>query len=481
LEQAMTIAPEQTADPSSQADSAPFFVQGKVVEGSDAVHRSRDLGVDFATPPLDLNALVHPRTELPPLLDVPLAEIIDFLVEAGQKLADPNNPHVEPCIERMAKVSLQPRKMVEFMVRNSAEYLDKKSLWELVEQNFPNPKALDEWVPHTDHQGRRSFIRAFPPRLIHVLPGNAPAQGIRSIAQSALVKSVSLFKMASADPFSTVAFLRTMAYVDPVHPVVRSMSAIYWRGGDESVERVLYRPQYFDKLVAWGGGDAINNVMKYMGPGFQLVSFDPKTSISMVGREAFASEETMIEAATRNAADVAMANQEACVCSRFTFIEATPQQADRYCEILAEQIRIDRMGEGNPRPLEKDLREQIDVLRTMDDDYAVFGALDGRGVAIRSVEPVDFHPLRKTSNVVCVESLAAAMKYVNVATQTVGVFPFSRMVELRDQLASGGAQRVVRLGEAGPSAIGNPHDAMYPLHRFVHWMANEDGCEGDPA
>jgi hypothetical protein len=40
------------------------------------------------------------------------------------------------------------------------------------------------------------------------------------------------------------------------------------------------------------------------------------------------------------------------------------------------------------------------------------------------------------------------------------------------------AQRVVRLGEAGPGAVGNPHDAMYPLHRFVHWMANEDGVEG---
>ena len=125
-----------------------------------------------------------------------------------------------------------------------------------------------------------------------------------------------------------------------------------------------------------------------------------------------------------------------------------------------------------------DLKEQIDVLRMMDDDYAVFGKLDGRGVAIRSEEPVDFHPLRKTSNVVCVKSLDEAMKYVNVATQTVGVYPFGRMAELRDQLASGGAQRVVRLGEAGPSTIGNPHDAMYPLHRFVHWMANEDGVEG---
>lgn len=464
----------------AQVDAAPFFIQGKVVDSADQVHRSRDLGVDFATPKLDLNALVHPRTEVPPLLNTPLAEIIDFLHEAGQKLADPNNPHIQPTIERMAKVSLQPRTAIEYMIQNAAEYLDKRSLWELVEQNFPNPKALDEWVPHTDHTGRRSYIRAYAPRLIHVLPGNAPAQGVRSIAQSVLVKSVSLFKMASADPFSTVAFLRTLADVDPDHAVVRSMSAVYWRGGDESVEKVLFRPQYFDKLVAWGGGDAINNVMKYIGPGFQLVSFDPKTSISMVGKEAFADEETMIRAATLNARDVAMANQEACVCSRFTFIEASEEDADRYSKVLAEQIRVDMMGEGTPRPLEADLKEQIETLRMMDDDYSVFGKLDGRGVAIRSDEPVDFHPLRKTSNVVTVPSLDAAMKYVNVATQTVGVFPFDRMPELRDRLASGGAQRVVRLGEAGPSTIGNPHDAMYPLHRFVHWMANEDGCEGDP-
>ena len=26
---------------------------------------------------------------------------------------------------------------------------------------------------------------------------------------------------------------------------------------------------------------------------------------------------------------------------------------------------------------------------------------------------------------------------------------------------------------------GNPHDATYPLHRFVHWMAHEDGWVTD--
>ena len=55
------------------------------------------------------------------------------------------------------------------------------------------------------------------------------------------------------------------------------MSAVYWQGGDESIERTIYRPQFFDKIVAWGGGPAIQNVIRYLGPGIQLVSFDPKS------------------------------------------------------------------------------------------------------------------------------------------------------------------------------------------------------------
>ena len=152
-------------------------------------------------------------------------------------------------------------------------------------------------------------------------PGNSPGVAVKSIAQGAMVKAVNLFKMSSSDPFTTVAILRTMADIDPDHPIVRSMSAVYWRGGDDSIERILYRPQYFDKIVAWGGGDAINNVIKYLGPGLQLISFDPKTSISMVGREAFGSDATIAEAADLAAADVMVLNQEACVASRFVYVE----------------------------------------------------------------------------------------------------------------------------------------------------------------
>ncbi|MEV2218489.1 acyl-CoA reductase [Nocardia vinacea] len=455
--------------------AAPFFLRGEFLEGADVTHRSRDLGVTFATPNIPMDRAVHPRSEVPPLLNVPLAEIIDFLVETGRRLRAPENPFVRDCIDRMSATHVLPRAVLQAQVMGAAAYLDKRLLETVIEQNFPNPRALDEWIPKRDFTGRQSFVRAFAPRLIHVLPGNSPGVAVKSIAHGALVKAVNLFKMSSSDPFTTVAILRTMADIDPDHAIVRSMSALYWRGGDDAVERVLYRPQYFDKIVAWGGGDAIDNVIKYLGPGFQLVSFDPKTSISMVGREAFASDEALDRAAELAAADVMVLNQEACVASRFVYVEADQADADRFCARLHARI-VDKAAEsGDTRPLDIDMREQIDTLIMLDDEFQVWGRTDGKGLVIRSDEPVDFHPINKTANVVRVDSLDAAMKYVNVATQTVGFFPFDRMADYRDRLASGGAQRIVRLGEAGPSTIGNPHDAMYPLHRFVHWMAHEDG------
>ncbi|MFT3968526.1 MAG: acyl-CoA reductase [Sphingobium sp.] len=458
--------------------SAPFFLRGKVVEGAGQTHRSRDLGVTFASPRIDLNAAVLPRTEVPPLLNVPVAEIIDFLVETGERIRDPRNDIFQECIDRMCAQHILPREVVANQALYATHTLEKRRLMAELEQNFPDPRALDEWVPKQDFTGRKSFVRAFAPRLIHVLPGNSPGVAVKSIAHGALVKGVNLFKMSSSDPFTTVAILRTMAAIDPEHPIVKSMSAVYWRGGDETIEPVLLRPQYFDKIVGWGGGDAINNLIKYTGPGLQLVSFDPKTSISMIGREAFDSEESIALAADLASADVMTLNQEACVASRFQYVEGTQEQVDRFCAALHKRIAERAAASGDVRAYDMDLKEQIDMLSMMDDEFRIWGKTDGKGVVIRSDEPVDFHPINKTANVVRVDRLDDAVKYINVATQTVGFYPFHRMADYRDRLAAGGAQRVVHLGEAGPATIGAPHDAMYPLHRFVHWMVHEDGIEG---
>ena len=52
------------------------FVRGKLVEGDAVHHTSRDLGIDFVTPAIDLDAIIPTRDEMPPLYAVKQSEII---------------------------------------------------------------------------------------------------------------------------------------------------------------------------------------------------------------------------------------------------------------------------------------------------------------------------------------------------------------------------------------------------------------------
>ena len=452
---------------------AAYFVRGKLVAGEEVIHRSRDLGIDFAAPKIDLNALIQPRGELPPMLDVPIAEIIDFLVETGEWLDFDRNSYLQEALELVVETNPLPRRIVENLYRSARLYMSREFLEASIAANFAEPAALDGWIERIDAHGQRGAIRAFPPRIIHMLAGNSPSGCVNSIAQGALVKAVNLFKMPSSDPFTTVAVLRTMFDIDPNHAVVRSMSAVYWRGGDERVERTLYRPQYFDKIAAWGGGDAINNVIRYLGPGLELVSFNPKTSISMIGAEAFEQDAPISDIAERAASDATIFNQDACVASRFIYVEGDRSGIERFCTELANRLPVDRETASVKAPLMPgNIREEIEMLE-MTDECRVWGKTDGTGMVILTDEPVSFHPTGKTVNVVHLPSLDDAIRYVNVATQTIGVYPDSLKAELRDRCASAGGQRIVRLGAARAHLLGNPHDAMYPLQRFVHWMSDE--------
>ncbi|MGB8366560.1 MAG: acyl-CoA reductase [Rhizomicrobium sp.] len=457
-----------------EAIKVKHFIRGKLVTGDEVRHTSRDLGVDFTTPAIDLDALVTPRSEMPPLYDVKLSEIVDFLVETGERLDLDRNPYLQESLEFVVATNPLPRRIIENLFRRARHFITRDALMAGLNANFPDLRYFDEWVERTDAHGQTAAMRAFPPRMIHMLAGNSPAGCVSSIAQGAMLKAINVFKMPSSDPFSCVAVLRTMADVDPNHPVVKSMSAIYWRGGDERIERTLYRPQYFNRIIAWGGGSAIDNVIRYLCPGLQLVSFDPKTSISMIGPEAFQSDETIAHVAEAAAADVTTFNQEACLASRFIFVEGDRADIEKFCAKLQERLGVDRdLASAVALPPPMDLQEEVAALQVMD-EAQVWGKPDGRGMVLLTDEPVPFHPTNKTANVVHLKALEDAIRYVNVATQTVGIYPEQTKVKLRDRLANAGAQRVVRLGSASTHVMGSPHDAMFPLQRMVHWMSQEN-------
>ena len=430
----------------------------------------------FTTPALELDALVWSRKAPGPAFDVPLAEIMDILVATGQWLAADPQGMVQHALDFSARTSPLPREVLERSYQGMSRLFERRTMQFQVDQELGGSDVLDGWRAVCDApSGRQHSVRAFPPRLVHVIAGNAPGVAATTIVRGALTKGVHLLKLPSNDLFTATAILRGMAAVAPGHALVRSFSAAYWRGGDEAVERLLFRPQFFDKLVAWGGTSTLLSARQYIGPGFELVSFDPKTSISMIGREAFESDETLAAVAEAAAIDATVMNQQACVSSRIQFVEGGVAEVDRYCAALHARLGIARPScSATQPPPPAALCEEIDVLRDMAPDYRVWGGYDGRGLVIRSDEPVDFHPDNRTVNVIPVARLEDAVPHANVATQTVGIYPTHRKAALRDALASAGVQRVVGLGRAGSMEMGLSHDGFLPLQRFVRWVNDEE-------
>ncbi|MFL6662659.1 MAG: acyl-CoA reductase [Rhizobacter sp.] len=453
------------------ADIVPVchIVKGEVVTGAEQVHGR------FATPKLDLDQLVWPRSAPGPAFDTPLAEIVDVLVELGAWLAADPQGAVAEALEHSLRTGPLPRPLMEHSYAHIGKPFDRRSIAFQIERELGGADVLDGWreIANTP-SGRPARIRAFPPRLIHIVAGNAPGVSAQTVLRGALTKGVNLLKLPSNDLFTAPAILRGLAAVAPGHPLTRSFSAVYWRGGDASVEGTLFRPQFFDKIVAWGGEASIRSAVKYLGPGFELVSFDPKTSISLIGREAFASSESLADVAERAAFDATLMNQQACASSRFQFVEGSVEEVDRYCALLQKRMNVDRpTASAIGAPVPPALRDELDGLRMLEPEVRLWGGYGGEGLVIRTADPVDFHPDGKIVNVVPVTSLADAVRHANVATQTVGVWPPQRKAGLRDALASRGVQRVVNLGGTAGIEMGLPHDGFHPLQRFVRWVNDE--------
>jgi hypothetical protein len=107
----------------------------------------------------------------------------------------------------------------------------------------------------------------------------------------------------------------------------------------------------------------------------------------------------------------------------------------------------------------------------------VIGGRDDEGAIIVSKldAVVDFYPRLsgRVANLIPIDELGDATKYVNAYTQTIGVYPESLKLKLRDELPLFGAQRFVSLGYAMTANPGLPQDAIEPTRRMVKWIVDE--------
>jgi hypothetical protein len=445
------------------------MIRGQIIDQDPVKFGGRSQGIEFLSPD---PARLLPRlplgssTRMQDLQELAFADILDYLHSLGAMLRLSDNPYLQEALEVSCLTSGQTRPLLTAAYESLPQWFD-----------------LEKWVPTTLADGRQVSIRAFGSRALHIIAGNSPLIAGLSIVRNAVTRSDAIIKSPSNDPFTALAIARTMVEMAPDHPITRHLSVAYWKGGDEAFEKTLYQPQHLEKIVAWGGFASVKHVTRYIQPGLELISLDPKRSISIIGREALKDDATQNDVARRLAADIGSLNQEGCVNARVVYvISGTDEDGLRALNAFGRRVydallALPEAVSTKPRFFDRDLKANLEAAGLNDEWYQVFGGDDEEGAIIVSQlpEPVSFASrlASRVANLVPVDEVEAVFDAVDAYTQTVGIYPEALKTSLRDRLPLHGAQRLTSLGYAASAAIAAPQDAIEPLRRMCKWIVDE--------
>lgn len=479
----------------------PIVARGRVImPGEGAVQFRGRGGADFrqADPHRHIHDLVlGDVSKLRDLHDTPIAEVIDLLSELGKRLRLDDNELLQQSFALALKAGGLAEPILRGVYDALPQMFERELMTALVDKTI-GLAYLDGWVPGNGPYSNVS-IRAVGTRQLHITAGNVPVVAAMTIARAGLTKSDILIKSPSNDPLTANAIARTLIDLAPDHPVTRHIAVAYWKGGDEFMDSQIVRTSRIDKITAWGGMSSVKHIQKFLTPGIDLTALNPKYSMSMIGRETFATEAAMDEAAIGLATLAGFYNQTACANTRIVYVEsATDEQA------LKKVVQIGRKmvaAYAELPPLlsvpftqpNRELEAEMEAVALEDDFYHVEGdTLNGGFVVSKFNDRVEFYDKlnNRVVNFVPVDDLSDVLKWCDDTTQTVGIYPESIRSRVLDIFALAGVQRLVSLAGGDPMTVyanshhmppGSPHDGIEPMRRSVRWVVDMRPAEHEVA
>jgi Acyl-CoA reductase (LuxC) len=429
------------------------------------------------------------------LVALPVAEILDYvgairdvLRQAPQWLADAASLSSAASVLDSQSLNLSFQ-MLPLLLDPDAvgEAIDR----ELGMHEMSGRQFLDGWVPvpaqihpginarirdaifgsaAAQDQHGALCVRAVPTRQLHVTAGNSPLLPFLSWLRSAATKGAAVIKCPVEATATTAVLALAMHAVDPRHPLARHTSLAYWKGGDRAVEDVLLAANAFDRLVVWGSGTTVEDLVR-RAPHLKSVVFRPRYGVSLIGREALGAD--LQRTAMAAASDSTIANQHACLASLVHYVEASEDVAVRYCEALASALAVwDEKLPGSQSPSAIGRLRRLQRGTALEDRWWQNRGNDGpRSAVVLVRDPFDVaaHPMCRLVVVRRVDSLADALAYLTASVSTVGVAPESRRLDLRDAIAAAGVSNIMPLGECERAYAGIPHDGMRVMSELVNW------------
>ncbi|MBV9598996.1 MAG: acyl-CoA reductase [Chloroflexi bacterium] len=248
------------------------------------------------------------------LADLPVDRIVTALDRVANRWLDPASVYRREAEQLLPRITGYSEPAVRKGLASYLGLLRGENLRRLLEEELPEPRVLDRFVPRARAGG---WTRAFGPRLtVHVWSGNVPGLPAQSLVAALLVKSASFGKVASEEPLFATLLAESISEVDP--DLAACMAVGYWRGGDAQLESIAFGQA--DTVIAYGSEHAIEAVRSRVPGDTRFVAYGHKLSFGAIGREALTTPQ-LSDTLQRAAYDVVKYDQQGCLSPHLLYVE----------------------------------------------------------------------------------------------------------------------------------------------------------------
>lgn len=442
----------------------PILVAGKRIEDAvDSHYVEYAGGLRIAMPaPTRKQIEAALNTDRDLLRRLPMREIIDFFDAVAREFARPGNVWREKARHFGPKVTGYHPDIIDrdinFLCGASLHF----ELYDLLETDLGDAAVLDDWT-----RSKGTYFRAWPKGVVsHVMVGNVPLASFFTLVRSLLTKNITIAKVSARDVVMPQSFVQCMYDVDPGHPVVKALTAVYWKPESDIENMVLNRSNV---VTVWGQSRSIDSVKSRLQYGTDIIEFGPKRSVALL----LDGVKDWDHVGLMMAYDIINYDQEACFSTQEAYVVGDPKPlaeslarwleqygkniapTSRTCDVHAhvQQFRMEAMAEG------------WQVISPRETDWTVI-VTDGPTKLMQ-------HPLTRTIYIHPCTDVQQAYDLMDDDVQGVTVEPFEKVWEVAEPLTRLGADRIIPVGHTGWPTEGFIHDGFHPMQRMVRWSAIE--------
>ena len=436
----------------------------------------------------DAGALIKRGRELCERAPLPSQEkMLELFARLSKAWQDPNYPRRKEALALLVKTSGLSRELLSAVFVEFPKLFSPETLLKKIEGELGSPAILEE--PVTQMSTKARLIARPAGLVLHVAAGNVFLGCIDSMIDGIITKNVNFVKMSTDDTAFPVIFAESIRDFDRANAVSGRLAVLWWKSPDAKMESLFKREM--DRIVFWGGYDALASWKEGLGPSAVLIQHGPKVSFGIVSETGLEKTADLADVTERIAFDIAIWEQRACHCPQTLFIDGaiSAPRAREFIDSLAESLRA--MNRRFP-PARRSDDEYVEILRARE---AALAKRFATGEDVRVVGPktldwtIIYHdraagrrfepsPLNRTIIIKrynSLDDLSVILEGQSFYLQSVGYclgdLEVSRVAAV---LSRAGATRLSPFGAMAMPVPGTPHDGIYALRDLTRFTVIED-------